>query len=169
MKEFEEQLRPLMWREVADYRLRDHRTKYYVTVSAVQRKWRDKFVALYASLARAEARDILHSICFFVPSQGGSPETHAAQLTTAQNMNSRQWIVFLFHHKAASEAQRTRTKLRPACIRKCCRRRYIFHIETTMRDFWSFDLPPFSYTAYVPLWTYIAAMTSYEHCDEHLP
>ena len=38
MKAFEEQLRPLMWREVADYRLRDHRTKYYVTVSAVQRK-----------------------------------------------------------------------------------------------------------------------------------
>ena len=38
MKEFEEQLHPLVWREVADYSLRDHRTKYYVTVSAVQRK-----------------------------------------------------------------------------------------------------------------------------------
>ena len=38
MEAFEEQLRPLMWREVADYRLRGHRTKYYVTVSAVQRE-----------------------------------------------------------------------------------------------------------------------------------
>ena len=37
MEAFEGQLRPLAWGEVADYRLREHRTKYYVTVSAVQR------------------------------------------------------------------------------------------------------------------------------------